>query len=980
MSIMSLQLSASGILGPPTGASGNTSALNINTADVQGLPAALGNVLSPAAQRRGGHTARVGSMLDWKRLHGVMGHQRVFQLSPKKKKATGDHKDSSASNVGGTGSSSSSVKEGESGDGSASNFHSAPTKGASSSSSSGQHPTGPIDALRRHLTEKLGWVENPDIKSPFADFRFSLSRRDLGIRPSCLSSNNIPGEMMINFFGCCGGLTTKNGLLRNLDRHVPLVSERIRQGLSPSFDLSDMKSVVHFVDAYQRQQCRALLWQYYTSSSITTSASGEGSSSPKKKSKSPSKGPQECQIPETIMRLAWNTATSPKPPTLTKEQWRALTQGSFTGGANPTALLGAESGLTGSELNHCIRNYAYTGLDGAENLWILKPSCANRGRGIKVVKDLSEILKYARCPPVGCLGNTNPVLAAQSAKNLAPANNASASNSRSVSTGSNSPSKRSRSASPAKGQVAGDDTADGKWMVQKYVERPLVINQRKFDIRQWVIVTSFNPVLRVWFYQEAYLRFASRPYNTDVIGDRFAHLTNNAIVKHTPDAGFKVDETMWHSDRFGKWLQDNKVYKKIKVENHGIVQEQDKRVYWPDIQRQMKKLVWTSLLSCRERVTERPQSFELFGYDFLIDECGQVWLLEVNSSPDLSFSTSTTREMVSKMMPDLLAVVLDEEKVGTGEPPRSNKKCGKFTRIEPDYSKMVASDRSAMSGLTMSQLNLSPRRNSTNSILSFSPPPLFRDPVNSVSHLVQGAMLSRGRKGGARSMSLTQFVHLDNHNALSSGSDYIGGGGGSSSSSIAGGAPHRTTPGGTGGFFTAQHGKKNKASKNEESMTSNSMYKDQAGSGSTMGSSKHQDTSTSRGGVGVGDQTGTTGTGAPRSSLRDRMLASFSTNPVIGGLTNTTSALGGGGQRRQSKTAGGRAQTSTACKPAAGAPGAPGGAVSQLQGNGASATGGKKKSKIAGGGSLAVKGETLSGAELMQITSSTRAPRAAKGA
>jgi len=66
----------------------------------------------------------------------------------------------------------------------------------------------------------------------------------------------------------------------------------------------------------------------------------------------------------------------------------------------------------------------------------------------------------------------------------------------------------------------------------KYIEKPLLLNHnnevRKFDIRQWVLVTSYDP-LEIYIFKEFYLRICGSKYDLNDIQDSYKHLTNFSI-------------------------------------------------------------------------------------------------------------------------------------------------------------------------------------------------------------------------------------------------------------------------------------------------------------------------------------------------------------------------------------------------------------------------------------------------------------------
>ena len=75
----------------------------------------------------------------------------------------------------------------------------------------------------------------------------------------------------------------------------------------------------------------------------------------------------------------------------------------------------------------------------------------------------------------------------------------------------------------------------------------MLLEGRKFDIRQWVFIQDYNPP-KIYFYDECYLRFCMDDYSLDNIHNRFIHLTNNHIQKQNKKKS--IEESIWEMGRF----------------------------------------------------------------------------------------------------------------------------------------------------------------------------------------------------------------------------------------------------------------------------------------------------------------------------------------------------------------------------------------------------------------------------------------------
>ena len=186
-----------------------------------------------------------------------------------------------------------------------------------------------------------------------------------------------------------------------------------------------------------------------------------------------------------------------------------------------------------------------------------------------------------------------------------------------------------------------------KFIIQKYIESPLLIHERKFDIRMWVLVTH---KLDGYLFKEGYIRTSSSPFVIDLnnVDDKFVHLTNNAIQKYGDDYGKFEDGNQLSFYQFQEYIDSTYSDKNINVAN--------------DLLPEIKNLARKSILATRKSLNSenRKYSFELFGYDFLIDADFNVWLIEVNTNPCLEESSSLLRMILPRMIDDALKLTVDE--------------------------------------------------------------------------------------------------------------------------------------------------------------------------------------------------------------------------------------------------------------------------------------------------------------------------------
>ncbi|KAI3370384.1 hypothetical protein L3Q82_025152 [Scortum barcoo] len=420
-----------------------------------------------------------------------------------------------------------------------------------------------------------------------------------------INTSSLQKEQIINHFATAGSFTTKVGLCVNL-RNLHWFDSADPDTFFPRcYRLGAQDEKQAFIEDYRRTACTSLL-KYIVEKE--QGVQGEGLSHSiqavqgrRKRSKQQSKPVVLSRMIDRALRVCQEFLDSLEhsdidisletPQTLTKEEWAEFIDSYYLVVHGGAEIENSDNFVTCCKamLQRLVEVSPQLDIDGIHNIWIIKPGAKSRGRGIKCAKRLDQILRLVD-------GDPNLI-------------------------------------------------KESKWVVQKYLERPLLIHDTKFDVRQWFLVTDWNP-LTVWFYKKCYLRFSTQPYSLDTL-DSSVHLCNNSIQRHLRPSQQRhqgiPSDNMWSDDQFRTFLSS-----------------QGRDAQWQTVVVPgMKKAVIHALQTSQDLMKSRKNTFELYGADFMLGRDLRPWLIEINASPTMAPSTPVTARLCTAVQEDTLRVVLD---------------------------------------------------------------------------------------------------------------------------------------------------------------------------------------------------------------------------------------------------------------------------------------------------------------------------------
>lgn len=180
------------------------------------------------------------------------------------------------------------------------------------------------------------------------------------------------------------------------------------------------------------------------------------------------------------------------------------------------------------------------------------------------------------------------------------------------------------------------DASKYGYAIQQYINNPLLIDNKKFDLRLYVLISSINPLI-VYLNEEGLARFCTEDYlslNENNLNNMYMHLSNYSLNKNNKNYIYSEE-----CEGITKGSKRTMASFWKSIQNNGI----DKDKIISNIEDLIHKFfaAMHPLLSSNEKVffgdrIDQNRCFQIVGLDILIDENLKPWLMEINANPSIA--------------------------------------------------------------------------------------------------------------------------------------------------------------------------------------------------------------------------------------------------------------------------------------------------------------------------------------------------------
>ena len=150
----------------------------------------------------------------------------------------------------------------------------------------------------------------------------------------------------------------------------------------------------------------------------------------------------------------------------------------------------------------------------------------------------------------------------------------------------------------------------------------------------------------VYIFKEGHLKASSVNYNINN-NNSFIHLTNYSLQKYNKN--------------FSKYETGNEI--SFDVFQQYLNSLGDKAFnFRENIIPKFKNIIELTAKSSKNLINQKNKNycFEIFGYDFMMDEEKNIYLIEINTNPGLEISSEIIEILIPRMIDDALRLTVDE--------------------------------------------------------------------------------------------------------------------------------------------------------------------------------------------------------------------------------------------------------------------------------------------------------------------------------